>query len=327
MFVGSEERTIEEVCYEKEHIEKVLKVIKENFDKYFTKFIETENGIVMSKEEINEIANDIGIRVLKTNENSPSEKYRKIMIEAIQEFEKDREKYLKIMNKEYLDEYEEEVAFFKNKVLKNECPIIHSTLQNITAKALDKYRMDFNLADPAILHKVVTNLNNFSIEYENKYDTYKDKTISSYEELELELLDTDDYTAYGVIGGGIKSHLLYKRRPQMFANRSRDAIWALWFLTEKKIIDTKMDSEFIMIDTQKTTTQQNYFYPYCLFSFYAINIYYLLKEKANELEVEFPDDYKYVIVDAFLSFVAERHRLEIDLFTSNIKEGDRYYGA
>ncbi len=327
MFVGSEERTIEEVCYEKEHIEKVLKVIKENFDKYFTKFIETENGIVMSKEEIDEIANDIGIRVLKTNENSPSEKYRKIMIEAIQEFEKDREKYLKIMNKEYLDEYEEEVAFFKNKVLKNECPIIHSTLQNITAKALDKYRMDFNLADPAILHKVVTNLNNFSIEYENKYDTYKDKTISSYEELELELLDTDDYTAYGVIGGGIKSHLLYKRRPQMFANRSRDAIWALWFLTEKIIIDTKMDSEFIMIDTKKTTTQQNYFYPYCLFSFYAINIYYLLKEKANELEVEFPDDYKYVIVDAFLSFVAERHRLEIDLFTSNIKEGDRYYGA
>ena len=91
-------------------------------------------------------------------------------------------------------------------------------------------------------------------------------------------LDEEKYTAYGVIGGGIRSHLIYKLYPKMYPNRSREAVWALWYLTDKKKFGCKEDSEFLMINVKESTTQQNYFYPYALFSFYALEIYRFLKK-------------------------------------------------
>ena len=58
---------------------------------------------------------------------------------------------------------------------------------------------------------------------------------------------------------------------------------------------------------------------------YALNILNLLNEKAKENGVVIPVKYRYVIVDAFMSFVARMHQEEIDLYTRNIGE-DSYYG-
>jgi hypothetical protein len=86
-----------------------------------------------------------------------------------------------------------------------------------------------------------------------------------------------------------------------------------------------MGSEFLMIDTEASTTQQNYFYPYELFVFYAHQIFQHLKVEAERLDVYLNPEYRYVIVDSFLSFVAASHVSEIELLTSQIKESD-YYG-
>src|SRR6476661_1370211 len=51
-----------------------------------------------------------------------------------------------------------------------------------------------------------------------------------------------------VIGGGIKSHFLYSRYPYAFPNRSQNALWALYFLTDKKEFGFDDGSEFLMID-------------------------------------------------------------------------------
>ena len=313
MYTHKEERSVEKICYEKEHIDKNIKLIKEQFDNYFNEFIESENGFTVTRDKLKEAAEDLGIELLDVNENDIKEKYNRIICEAILNFK---------MNRENLEVYKDAVKYFKDTVLKNECPIIHFTLLNKRAKALDKYRRDFNMAKPEELLKVVTNLNKFAEKYVTIYSKQKDKIISSYEELELDVLDTEEYTAYGVIGGGIKSHMLYKISPEMFANRSREAIWALWYLTDKKVEDCKMDSEFLMIDVEKSITQQNYFYPYSLFSFYALTIFYLLNDKARENNIVIPIEYRYVIVDAFLSFVAGQHKEEIDLYIRNIGEED-----
>ena len=119
--------------------------------------------------------------------------------------------------------------------------------------------------------------------------------------------------------------MLYKVHPSVFSNRSRNALWALWFLTDKEKFGCVKDSEFLMIDIDKVITQQNYFYPYELFSYYAFKISILLEEKAKGIGTYIDPNYRYVIVDAFLSFVSNHHSEEIDLLKRNIKDGGHGY--
>lgn len=314
---------IEEVCFDYRHIAKVVAAIKKNFDKYFNLFIESENNMVLGKDGITKLQNKFGVASVKTNAKSNKAKVLKsIIMAAIKEFNKNREKYEAIIDLEVLEEYEDNPNSFKDRVLAHECPIINSTLMNKQAKELDKYRINYKLASPNDLLKVVKNLTEFSNEYYESFSEYDDyDDISNIDELGLLDLDDEDYTLYGVIGGGIKSHLLYKIHPSLFPNRSRNAIWALWYLTNKDTFGCMMDSEFLMIDIKKSTTQQNYFYPYGLFAYYALVIYLLIKDKAKEMKVDFDEDYRYVLVDAFLEFIAEHHDDEIKFLKQQIRDG------
>ena len=80
-----------------------------------------------------------------------------------------------------------------------------------------------------------------------------------------------------------------------------------------------------MIHADKGTTQQNYFYPYELFSFYAFHIFQLLRAEAQRIGVELDIKYRYIFVDAFLSFVGESHAAEIDFLKSASGEGEYAY--
>lgn len=323
MYAHQEERSVEEVCYKTNHIDKVIESINNTFKKYFDKFIMLEAGRITSEEEIKRLAEKFGVENVKVKKNIDiTKKFKNILVESVEDFEKDRKKYEAIFDEESLEEYEDDPQFFKSTVLKNECPIIHSTLHNKRAKELDKYRYDFSIAKSQELLSVVSNLYNFAEQYiNNYYDENLYDNVEKYEDLRISLLDTDDYTVYGVIGGGIKSHMLYKVYPAIFPNRSRDAIWALWYLTDKKKFDCKQDSEFLMIDIDKSITQQNYFYPYELFVFYAHHIFKLINQKARENDIYIDLNYRYVIVDAFLSFVANEHKYEIDFLRQQIREG------
>lgn len=323
MYTHQEERSVESVCYEKGHVDKVLNVINNKFASYFKDFIELEAGYAVSEETIQKVARNLGVDGSKQKKNIDlTRKYKTIAIESAIEFEKDKAKYETIFDEESLDEYEDNPPYFKSTVLRNECPIIHATLHNKRAKELDKYRYEFNISDAGDLLTVVRNLFNFATEYEEEfYDEEIYDEINDYEDLQLSDLDTDDYTVYGVIGGGIKSHMMYKAYPALFPNRSRDAIWALWYLTDKKVFNCRQDSEFLMIDIEKSITQQNYFYPYELFTFYAHQIFQLLNKKAKELDVYLDPSYRYVYVDSFLSFIAEQHEEEINFLKQQIKDG------
>lgn len=322
MYRYQDDRSVEDVCYENQHIERVLEMIRSNFPKYFNDFILLEAGYGVSELEVQKLAEKLGVQKEKTRKKVNIEKkYKNIIEEALEEFQKDRNKYIAIFDQEALEEYEDDPQYFKSTVLKKECPIIHHTLFS-TAKELDKYKKDFNLSDSNDLLIVVGNLSNFAEDYYNNFyddDTYDQ--ITCYGDLKISELDTDDYTVYGVIGGGIKSHMLYKVFPAVFPNRSRDAIWALWYLTNRKAIDCAQDSEFLMIDVEKSITQQNYFYPYELFTFYAHQIFQMLGQEAEENNVYLDPEYRYLIVDTFLSFVAEQHGDEISLMSRQIKDG------
>lgn len=323
MYTHQKERNIEVKCYDLEHVEQVLESIQNNFSKYYDEFIKSEAGNAVTADDVKKIAGNLGIKNVKISDKiNQKEKFINIIKDSIGSFERDREKYLAIFDEESLEEYEDDPQYFKSTVLKNECPIIHSTIHNKRAKELDKYRYEFNVSDPNELLRVVSNLHNFAEEYYQEiYDQESYDQINNYKDLRYGILDTDDYTVYGVIGGGIKTHMLYKLYPAVFPNRSRDAIWALWYLTDKNTFGCKQDSEFLMIDINKFITQQNYFYPYELFAYYAHQIFQMLKEKADSIDVYLDPEYRYVFVDSFLGYVAQKHDEEISFLKQQIRDG------
>ena len=324
MYSNSEYRDVEPRCYDADHIESVEKAIRKKFEEYFETFIFSEAGAVLTPEQIAALKKRFAVKDGGKKKSNGTDAYKRIIIESQEAFLKDQDDYIAIMDLESLEEYEDDASTFKSIVLRNKCPIIRKTL-NSNRKELQKYHMDFNIASADNLLSVVTNICEFGENYYKAYDNETYENITSYQEMGLEPLGEDEYIAYGVIGGGIKSHLLYKVWPEVFPNRSREAIWALWYLSDKKAYGCKTDSEFLMVDMYKSITTQNYFYPYDLFSWYAFVIYKLLREKAEEKDLYIDPEFRYVIVDRFLSFVARQHESEIVMFQSQIPNGGLGY--
>ena len=326
---STNDKPCEDICFDEAHINKVVAEILKNFEPYFINFVETSAGSTISLEQFKELQKKFGSSSsIQKSSVDYTKSLKDIFQKSIDSFEKDRDKYIELLDEDNLSEYQYDPTQFKSQALHNECPIIRGTLMNTKAKELDRYRKDFKRADPNNLLQVVMNLSDFGHSYQKNYynpDNYL--KITSFKDLNMELLDTDDYTYYGVIGGGIKTLMLYKLDPEVFSYRSKSAIWSLYYLTNKKVIDCRQDSEFLIIDVKKVITKQNYFYPYQLFAKYAFEVFKLLNNKAKELNVYLNPQYRYVIVDAFFEHIAKIHETEISELSHELKEDGYGYGT
>lgn len=109
MYTHKDKRSVEAISYDQQHIERVLEIIRVKFSAYFREFIETEGGCTISKETAEKIATSFEIdRVPKTSDVNLTCKYKRIIHEATLSFEKDREKYVAILDEEALVEYEDD---------------------------------------------------------------------------------------------------------------------------------------------------------------------------------------------------------------------------
>lgn len=317
-----EREAVEPVCYEMSHINKVLEKIKSTIPDYFQRYIDTDGGLAIAEDDISKLAKVFGSTAppkakLKNYKNTLTN----LVKDAIKNFKSDHQIYLDIFNAEALDEYASDVGGFKNTVLRNEVPIIRKTLQNKLAKELDKYRIAFKDAQPGKLFNVSKRLVEIANEWKQGwYDSAQFECINDINDLDYYDLDEEDCIAFGVIGGGIKSTFIYKLFPFMFPVRSRESVYALWYLSAKETFGCREDSEFLIIDLEKNTTQQNYYYPYGIFAYYALQIYNELKRLFAGHGVDLPADYRFVIVENFLSFVAHHHQSEIDFLKRNNKD-------
>lgn len=310
---------IEEICYEQDHIDKVWEEMKQIIPEYFQRYIETEGGHSIQDSEAEKLAEKFGSTSKPKSKSKDTKKIlERLFKEAIDDFNKERQPYLDILDLESLEEYKHDVNSFKNTVLKNQIPIIRKTLQNKQAKELDKFRTAFNASQPGHLFEVTSNIIKLANDWKNDwYDGKEFEKIENCDDLGYYDFDEEGYTAFGVIGGGIKSEFIFKLFPEMYPSRSREAVWALYYLSSKKKFGCKEDSQFLMINADEGTTQQNYFYPYGLFAFYALRIYYRLKELYAKHGISLPIEYRFVAVDNFLSFVARSHQDEINVLKQN----------
>ena len=212
-----------ERAYEPKHIQAVLTEIGKHFPKYFNSFCSSAADV------------------------------KKAFAKAIQEWEQDAPSYEEFLDLDSLEEYDDDPNAFKN-ALKRECPIIRRCL-NSSANEMKKYKKNFNLSTGRNLLSTTTNIVQFGIDHIVSFDHKDHEKASEVDSLGLSELLEEDYVAYGVIGGGIKSHFLYSRFPYAFPNRSQNALWALYFLTDKKEFGFEDGSEFLMIDTDEEHPQ------------------------------------------------------------------------
>jgi hypothetical protein len=280
--------------YESAHVSAVAAAVRTGFPKYFGTFF-----------------------------SSPTEVKLKFL-SAIKGWEQDYEAYQKFLDIEFLEEFDVNPAAFKN-AMKTKCPIIRHCL-NSSMQEMKKYKIEFNTAMGQDLLTVVTNIARFGEQYMETFDDAAHERAATVDALGLSPLVGEGYTAYGVIGGGIKSRFLYALYPEAFADRNQEGIWALYFLTDAHHFGFHDGSEFIMarMDHDKNTIQQNYHYPYDLFAWYALLIYTLLREACAEKKVPLDPQYRYIYVLTFLNHVAEQHHDDIRLLKGT-NEYD-YYG-
>ncbi len=317
---------IEDVCYVQSHINQVWEEINATIPAYLQEMIETEGGTAVTNSDMEKLAAKFGASAkAKPKHVDAKAVLERLLKSAIEDFEKERAIYQRVLDAKALEEYKHDVGSFKNTVLKNEVPIIRKTLQNKLAKELDKFRKAFNLAQPGELFKVTNNISALANKWrEEWYNSSTFEHIGGWEEMGYDELDSEDYTAFGVIGGGIKSTFLYKLFPEMFPCRNREAVWALYYLSKKQAFGCKEESEFLMINAEEGTTHHNYFYPYGLFAFYTLLLFNRLKQLYAKLGVNIPVEYRFVAVDAFLSFVARKHQDEIDDLKKNANKNYQY---
>lgn len=310
---------IEDLCYEQDHIDKVWEEIKQVIPPYFQQYIDTEGGHAIPDSEAEKLTEKFGSTAKPKSKTKYAQKIlERLLKETIANFEKERQPYQDILDLKSLEEYKHDVNSFKNTVLKNQIPIIRKTLQNKQAKELDKFRTAFNLAQSGDLFNVTSNIVKLANEWRNAwYDGKEFEKIDTYEDLGYDAFDGEDYVVYGVIGGGIKSTFIFKLFPEMYPSRSREAVWALYYLSSKKKFGCKEDSQFLMINADEGTTQQNYFYPYSLFAFYALRIFNKLKELYAKNGISLPIEYRFAAVDGFLSYISRSHLDEINVLKQN----------
>ena len=280
---------VEDRSYDHDHVAAVVAAIASQFDMYFAGYLGLSS-----------------VRSIPTSVDDASGAWKRKLAAAIRKFDDDREAYLEIMDIDALEEYESDPSAF-HKALSNDCPIIRKTLHSDEAE-LKRFKINFRSVDKNELFIVVWNLASFAQTYvDDFYDESTYDNISAYDELEITELDEDDYRLYGAVGGGIRSHLLYKVNPAVFPNRSKAAIWALYFISGEQDFGLASGSEFLKLDQDMPYGLHNFHYPYELFTFYTHQIYQMLREKAEQIGVYLDPAYRYVFVDDFLSYISERN--------------------
>jgi hypothetical protein len=271
--------------YESGHIENVLSKIRTNFQPYWAQFAPDAR-----------------------------ESFR----DAIQEWEDAHPDYAELLDDGFLKEYEDDAKAFKN-TLRSKCPIIRRSL-NSPQEEMKRYKKAFNLANGRDLLTTTANIASFGRQYIATFRDAAHEAASCVEDLALTDLLDEEYGVLGAIGGGIRSQFLFALYPNAFPYRGRAAVWALYFLSGKDDFGFKDGSEFLMINTEKSSTQQNYFYPYDLFAFYSLNVYRLLKVVCVAARITLRPDRRYVYVDAFFNHVHDSHQEEIKLLKGDAED-------
>lgn len=294
------------------HIDKIIKLIGNNFDNHFAFIINNYRNNNPCKSDYDCI--------------------KKLFAQRIQEFEKESESYKDVFNRRTLElivssdttRINIRTQNFKTE-LTRKCPVIKHTYSS-RAKELEEWRILFAKADSKVVFEIFKNLIDFADEYSKNYDELEYEKYITANEFGFDEIEEADYTIAGVIGMGIKSASIYHLYPYIFPKRGKLDLFGMYFLTgqDRSFFDfpTKT-SEFIMINDEATgqkgtyRVDQNYWYPYGLFTSYTMKIYRMIIQKCEQLNLVLDPHYRYVYVNTYLEKICEHYNENLKTLTKS----------
>lgn len=288
-----------------EHIQAVWLAIEASLPKYWDHFVATR-GITPA----DKLASHFG------GDAKPASSASGVMLafaKAVQNYEKAAPKYRDFFDAEAIDEFRQDPGTFKSHMAR-EVPVISGTL-NQKRPELQDWQRDFRAAKPRDLLSVFSNILDFRDEWSATKQEAKFAHFDTVEEFALDPLDVEDtMTLASVIGMGIKSIVLFYLDPRLLPQRGRIDLYGLYFLSGMKDFGlASASSEFLMINDREPASngslimEHNFWYPYGLFSLYAMRIYRWLDTRVRGIGGALDPVVRYVYVSQFLSAVCEQH--------------------
>ena len=236
---------------------------------------------------------------------------------AVGDYEDEAQKYRPFFDSAALDEYHDDPNTFKQ-VLSRDIPIIANTLRSRRTE-LREWQISFRMARAKDLLGVFESVLDFIDEWGKSHhvDQYQQYAIESEpSRFDLDALD-DDETMFipGVIGMGIKSMVLFRLDPERLPLRGRNGLYGLYFLSKMQDFGLPSNSsEFIMVNDVNPMSDgsmimdQNYWYPYGLFSLYSLRVYDWLETRCRKAGVTLDVRRRFVYTEWFFDTVCHEHR-------------------
>ncbi len=289
------------------HVAKVWAAIEAALPSYWDKFVESER----KSDAMSEL-------LAKHGKKAPPAKPGQTVIapvfeKAIKEYEKEADRYRNFFDPAAMEEYRDDPNAFKQG-LSRDVPVIANTLRQRNAE-LKEWQMHFRAARANDLLAVFSNVLDFREEWSESHPPDEYAGYDALEAFELDPLDNDEaMNMQNVIGMGIKSNVLYHLDPQRLPARGQRALYGLYFLSGRSPFGLPSDtSEFLMINDPAHTTDdsiimdQNYWYPYGLFSLYALRVFRWIDAHMSAGNVTLDRTHRYVYVQRFFEAVCAQH--------------------
>lgn len=294
---------------EPEHIVMVWGAIKTALPKYWEQFVNDEKMKTAAGKLATKFGNGIAAQ--------EGTVVTSVFEQAIESYEKEAEKYRQFFDPEAMDEYHDDPNAFKAGLAKD-LPIIANTLRQRHAELKD-WQMHFRGARPNDLLQVFSNVLDFRDDWSESHVGNQYSTIDCPDDFALDPLDDDKtMSLVNVIGMGIKSIVLFHLDPERFPVRGRNALYGLYFLSDFQHFGLPSESsEFLMINDLSPASDgsivmdQNYWYPYGVFSLYALRVFRWIEERAKKVGFAVDRAMRYVYVERFFTSVCSQHTAEL----------------
>jgi hypothetical protein len=291
-----------ELIREPDHIARVWKEIESALPMYWDKFVASETKAAKETKKRKFSAKDLAEGAVLT----------RVFDEAIATFEKSAAEYRKYFSAAAFEEYHDNPAAFKQ-TLSRDVPVIANTLRQRHAE-LKEWQMHFRMAKANDLLQVFANVFDFIADWLKDHPLASYALIDDAEDFDLDPLDDDDTMKMeNVVGMGIKSVVLHHIDPERLPRRGQLSLYGLYFLSGKQHFDLpSKSSEFLMINDVNPVgdcfiMDQNYWYPYGLFSLYALRIFRWIESRAATASFTVDKSRRYVYVERFFESVCNEH--------------------
>jgi hypothetical protein len=283
-------------------LEKLERVIKTNFDKYFDRIF----GIDAPKEKFTPGGAKL---IVKTKEK---DKANAIKTE-IESWEKEVKKYSNEMQEVFSPKnikiYADIADDFKNKIFKSKLWTVGSALRTPDPDLI-RYKRDYGDALPEEILNTLKGILQKTDKYVKKISSDLDySSVQSPEVLKMDYLDDKDLSLSGVIGFGIRSEILHRYYPAYFPVMTQRTIWGMYFLSA-------LAEEFVTIEQKSAKgimrVSHNWIYNYQRFTFCNNYIANLLSDRLKKnYKIDLNPEFRFGYVNLFLVELAKIHKDEI----------------